>query len=282
MNILLTNDDGIYSDPMWVLHERLAAVHRVVVVAPDRERSAVSHGITLQLPLRAHQVSLNGGRCGYAVNGTPADCVKLALLELLDDKPDVVIAGINPGVNLGVNVNYSGTVSAAREAALAGVAAVSVSTAGRGHARYAQAAEVVLRLTELISHHGLPYGTFLNVNIPDVDPDAMAGVVFSRQGVQRFEEYVERRVDPRNGVYYWQGLDRQTFEDNPEIDGTALGRAYISVTPLKCDTTDYDTLQAMRKWGTVLPVGPPADEPKPPIQNQSRKHARPKTRKRII
>ena len=252
MNILLTNDDGIHSKALRLLHGRLTDHHRVTVVAPDRERSAISHAITLQRPLRAEMMALGDGFFGYAVSGTPADCVKLALLDLMDDRPDLVVAGINPGVNLGVNINYSGTVAAAREAALGGIAALSVSIAGRGADRFAEAAGVVLELTAVIGRHGLPFGTFLNVNIPDADIGAISGVRFSRQGIQRFDEYIDKRVDPRDRAYYWQGLDRQTFESSPEVDGTALDEAFISITPIKCDTTDYELLRTMQDWEVEL------------------------------
>ena len=127
MNILLTNDDGIYAKGLWALYAKFARRHCVTVVAPDRERSAVGHGITLYQPLRTNRVNINNGFTGYAVNGTPADCVKMGLMEILDSKPDMVISGINPGANVGVNINYSGTVAAAKEAALYNVPAIAVS-----------------------------------------------------------------------------------------------------------------------------------------------------------
>lgn len=253
MNILLTNDDGIRSEPLWLLRAHLACHHRVTVVAPDRERSAVSHGITLQRPLRAEKVTLGDGACGFAVDGTPADCVKLALLELMDDRPDLVIAGINPGVNLGVNIYYSGTVAAAREAALAGIAAISVSVAGRGSGRYADAARLMLSLAALVERNGLPYGTFLNVNIPDAAVGEMAGVVCSRLGIQRIDESIDRRVDPRDRPYYWQGPDNQRFENSPDVDGTAFENSFISITPVKCDMTDYPTMQTLQDWKIEIP-----------------------------
>lgn len=253
MHILLTNDDGIRSEAMWLLHDHLADQYRVTVVAPDRERSAVSHAITLERPLRAKKIILNGGFSGFAVNGTPADCVKLALLELMDERPDLVLAGINPGANLGVNLNYSGTVAAAREAAFAGLPAISVSVAGDSAERYADAARLMLRLVALVQENGLPFGTFLNVNLPDVAIGAISGVVFSRQGVQRFDESIDKREDPRHRSYYWQGPDRQTFENSPDVDGTALGQTNISITPIKCDMTDYDLLAVLRKWDLEIP-----------------------------
>ena len=253
MNILITNDDGIHSEALWMLNDCLSRDHNVTVVAPDRERSAVSHAITLQRPLRANRVTLNNHVNGFSVNGTPADCVKLALLDLMDPQPDLVVAGINPGVNLGVNINYSGTVAAAREAALGGVAAISISAAGRSARRYGEAAELVCHLADQVNHHGLPYGTFLNVNIPDLDLSDISGIVFSRQGVQRFVESVEKRTDPRHRPYYWQGPDQQTFERSPDVDGTALEDTFISITPIKCDTTDYDLLKTMQEWKIKVP-----------------------------
>ena len=130
MDVLLTNDDGIYAQGLWALYNRFAEKHKVAVVAPDRERSAIGHAITLHQPLRATRISLNGDTGGYAVNGTPADCIKLGILEILAIRPDVVVAGINPGANVGANLNYSGTVAAAKEAALCGTIGIAVSIAG--------------------------------------------------------------------------------------------------------------------------------------------------------
>jgi len=254
MNILLTNDDGIYADGLWALYARFANQHSVAVIAPDRERSAVGHGITLHEPLRATIVKVNGGYMGYAVNGTPADCVKLGVLEILDSKPDIVISGINPGANVGVNINYSGTVAAAREAALYGIRAISVSihlsaqAGGHQIANYDDATRFIQKLAENICNNGLPFGTFLNVNIPDTPWEDIAGIRISRQGSEFFTEYIEKRTDPRNRTYYWQGTDPQTSYKDPDLDGAAIGRNFISITPIKCDMTDYDALEDLKGW----------------------------------
>ncbi len=248
MKILLTNDDGIYFKGLWALYNKLSEHHTVVVVAPDRERSAVSHAITLNEPLRAARVQVNGGFEGYSVNGTPADCVKLGLLELLDFRPDVVVAGINPGANVGNNLNYSGTVAAAKEAALCGVAAIAVSMAGPESHHYDDAAGFVLKLTERVMERKLPPGTFLNVNLPNIPIAEAAGIRFSRQGRPLDFIPFERRVDPRERAYYWQGFDKQRFENSPNDDGTALSEDYISITPIKCDMTDYATLEKLVQW----------------------------------
>lgn len=248
MNILLTNDDGIYAQGLWALYDRLAKAHQVSVVAPDRERSAIGHAITLHQPLRVTPFSLNGGYSGYSVNGTPADCVKIGILEILATRPDVVVSGINPGANVGANLNYSGTVAAAKEAALCGTIGIAVSIVGPHVDYYGDAALFVARLSETVYRKGLPFGTFLNVNLPNLPLKKIAGVRISRQGVEVLSDYVEKRLDPRNRTYYWQGEDRQSFGSDPQVDGVALARNFISITPVKCDMTDYRAMENMAQW----------------------------------
>jgi 5'-nucleotidase len=252
MNILLTNDDGIYFEGLWALYRQLQGIHAVTVVAPDRERSAIGHAITLGEPIRASWVIANGGCGGYSVSGTPADCVKLALIELLGTKPDMVISGINPGANVGVNINYSGTVAAAKEAALCGVLALAVSMEGDDAAHYDEAAGFVGRLTEKVCRSGLPSGTFLNINIPNMAIKDTAGVRVSRQGLTDSIEFFDKRIDPRNRTYYWQGCETQRFEKVPDSDGRALEEKFISITPIKCDMTDYGTLADIKGWEADL------------------------------
>jgi 5'-nucleotidase len=248
MDILLTNDDGIYFDGLWALYRVFSVRHRVVVIAPDRERSAVGHAITLSRPLRTATVEVNGGFRGTAVNGTPADCVKLGIQELLDRRPDIVVAGINPGPNVGVNLNYSGTVAGAKEAALCGIAAIAVSIEASAGAHYDDAARFVRRLAERIHRQGLPAGTFLNVNIPAVAIKDASGVNISRQGLPILRDMFEKRVDPRERPYYWQGTDGQQFDGDLEVDGGALKENFITITPIKCDMTDYQTLETLKTW----------------------------------
>lgn len=248
MNILLTNDDGIFAPGLQALHQRLAARHAVAVVAPDQERSAVGHGITLHHPLRASRVALNAHFKGYAVSGTPADCIKLGMFELLATRPDLVLSGINPGANVGINVNYSGTVAGAKEAALYGLPAIAVSVQGREVVNFEDAAAFAESLAEMVLCRGLPRGTFLNVNIPNVPFCDIAGTVVSRQGNGVFADRFEKRRDPRNRAYFWPGSDPQVFADDPDVDGAALEGNFISITPIKCDMTDYDTLERLRRW----------------------------------
>jgi 5'-nucleotidase len=248
MNILLTNDDGIYAPGLCALHARLTQRHSVSVIAPDREQSAVGHGITLNEPLRAYKVSTNGAFQGYAVTGTPADCIKMGVLEILDSKPDMVISGINPGANVGVNINYSGTVAAAKEAALYGMLAMAVSIHGRETEYYDEAALFMEALAETVYKNGLPFGTFLNVNIPNMPLEEISGIRISRLDLEFFPEYIEKRIDPRNRRYYWQGCDALPTGKSIDIDGTALCENFISITPIKCDQTDYTVLENMKSW----------------------------------
>lgn len=255
MKIFLTNDDGIHAEGLWALYRQFSRQHTVTVVAPDRERSAVGHGITLHKPLRSTRVSINGGMPAHAVSGTPADCIKLGLLEIMETRPELVVSGINPGANVGVNINYSGTVCAAKEAALYGIPSIAVSIEGPEGAHYDTAARFALMLAEEVHDRGLPPGTFLNVNVPDRPLSEIAGVKISRQGTALFSEYIDKRVDPRNRTYYWQGCDAPAETENSEIDEAALSLNYISVTPIKCDATDYRLLEEMKGWRWGDPTG---------------------------
>jgi 5'-nucleotidase len=248
MNILLTNDDGIYAKGLWAVYEHLKDRHNVTVVAPDRERSAVGHGITLHEPLHASKVHVNGGWIGFAVNGTPVDCIKLGFVEILDSKPDIVISGINPGANVGVNINYSGTVAAAKEAALYGVPAIAGSIQGDEVDDYGDIASFMEELAEYVFQKGLPFGTILNVNFPCVTMGDCSGIRISKQGLTHLSENFEKRQDPRNRTYYWYGNDLKKISDNSEIDTTALDEKFISITPIQCDMTDYSILEDLKKW----------------------------------
>jgi len=251
MRLLLTNDDGIHAPGLRALCRAFDGHHEVIVVAPERERSAVSHGITLHKPLRPVATALNGAARAWAVNGTPVDCVKLALAELVQAKPDLVISGINPGENVGINVLYSGTVAAAREAALGGVAAIAVSIQGRKATHVDQAAVFVRQLAQTVAANGLPYGTMLNVNIPDRALADMAGVRPGRQSLAPASERFEKRLDPRQRVYYWFGTDRQRFVRDSDHDGALLDAGFISITPISCDATDYRLLETLKTWQLV-------------------------------
>jgi 5'-nucleotidase len=227
----------------------MAHGHCVDVVAPDRERSAVSHGLTLHRPLKAHEVEVNGGCRAWAVTGTPADCVKLAVAELLTHRPDIVVTGINPGANVGIDLNYSGTVAAAREAALCGLKAMAVSVQYAARPHFDTAAEFAARLTAEIHARPMATGTFVNVNVPDLPSDAITGVRFASQGNGPYDDGFERRSDPRNQIYYWYNCESQLAGPDSDSDDAWLKAGYVTITPLKCDMTDYESLKQMRTWG---------------------------------
>lgn len=249
MKVLLTNDDGFFADGLQALYQVFCHHHDVTVVAPDRERSAASHGITLQSPLRCRRVVLGDKVKGYAVNGLPADCIKLGLNELLNSKPDIVISGINPGANVGVNINYSGTVAAAKEAALYGIPAIAVSILRGDDPPFAGTAHFIKMLATKVTAEGLEVGTFLNVNFPNLPFDRILGVKLSRQGIGLFPEYFEKRLDPRKQVYYWQGCDASPTNQDSDVDNTVVHQGFISITPIKCDMTDYQGLKYLKNWG---------------------------------
>ncbi len=259
--ILLTNDDGIHAPGLMALHAALCAAYPVCVVAPEVEMSAVGHAITLSSPLRVREVHKGGDLYGYAVNGTPADCVKIAMQELFADPPEMVLSGINLGANIGVNVLYSGTVSAATEAAFLGVPAAAVSLNTRKDPDFGFAARFAVELAGYMQRTRLPAGVALNVNIPALPPEQIQGIALTRQGTARFEERFERRTDPRGNLYYW--LAGETFVDNglPGTDARALREKRISITPIHYDLTSEKALAELRRGSLAqLKIPPPAQE----------------------
>ncbi len=250
--ILLTNDDGIYAPGLWALYQELRQLGEVSVVAPESEQSAVGHAISLANPLRVKKVSLDGGVQGWAVSGTPADCVKIALSELLPEPPQMVVSGLNLGPNVGINVLYSGTVSAATEASILGVRAMAVSlNSYKAEADFAAAARLAREtVARLRSWPGWKKGVCLNINLPALPPDRVLGLKFTRQDMGPLVEHFERRVDPREHVYYWLAEINQRRLPDPETDYGALAAGFISITPIHHDLTDYRTLDALKvhKW----------------------------------
>ena len=245
MKILLTNDDGYNAPGIQILYETLHADHEIILIAPDREKSAVSHGITLHKPMRMHRTRLKGDDTGYIVTGTPADCVKLGLFKLFSTPPELVISGINPGCNLGVDINYSGTVAAAREGALNGLFSMAVSIKQGKVVDFKGVAGFIATLVNKMRHDGLPSGTFLNINAPDLLLTDMRGVKITRQASENISRQFENRVDPKNRPYYWYSPPNQVDEE-PDTDVTALSQHYISITPIRCDITDYKTMAELK------------------------------------
>lgn len=252
MKLLLTNDDGIFSKGIETLFHALCVEHEVTVVAPEAEQSAIGHAITILEPLRVNMVNRNGQFFGYALKGTPADCVKIAVSELMDPAPEIVVSGINLGANVGVDVIYSGTVSAATEAAVLDIPSIAVSIDSFAPASLSAAAEFIPKLVALAVKEGLPRGVCLNVNVPNLPAEKIRGVRITRQGTQRYLEKYDRRIDPRNHVYYWLANESVARDDDPESDSCALAEGYISVTPIHHDLTSYASLEKLREWKSLI------------------------------
>ena len=242
MKILLTNDDGYNAPGILALYEILKPHHQVILIAPDREKSAVGHGITLNTPIRINKINVTPGDEVYAVSGTPADCIKLGLFELCTTPPDLVISGINPGSNTGININYSGTVAAAREAAFNGILSMAVSIFRTENTIDFQGmAQFVAQLADKIHDYRLPAGTFLNINAPGIPIDEVKGVKITRQASNNVSKHFDKRTDPKNRPYYWYGTIN-SVNGEADTDVKALSQNYISITPIQCDITDYKTL----------------------------------------
>ena len=244
MTVLITNDDGISAPGMHALARAIAAVVPVAVVAPEHERSATGHAITLHKPLRAVRATIPGlDAPAWATNGTPADCVVLGVLDLLPQRPEVVVSGINIGPNMGGDLTYSGTVSGAMEGAIMGIPSISVSVAAEGDARFDVAAEVAVRLVEIVRRHGLPPDTLLNVNVPNLPRSQVRGVAATRQGLQRYINRLDKRRDPRGRTYYWLGGEREPAPDVEGTDSWAVQQGMVSVTPIQMNMTAQDVLE---------------------------------------
>ena len=236
--ILVTNDDGYFSDGIAALAQAMESIGQVFVVAPASEQSATAHSLTLTRPLRARQIAEHR----YSVDGTPTDCVMLALTKILTDRPDIVVSGINHGANLGDDVTYSGTVAGAFEAAIFKLPGIAVSlTAREGDFTYA--ARFAAELTEKVLQEGLPEDTILNVNVP---PGEIRGVRFTRQGKASATSDIIEGIDPRGKPYYWIGVQKISWKEDPISDFAAVGEGLVSVTPLRTDLTDYPALEILR------------------------------------
>lgn len=249
MRILLTNDDGIYAKGIEVLHDILMPLYDICVVAPETEQSAVGHAITFLDPLRVKPIKRNGDFFGYAVNGTPADCVKLAIRELMDNPPDMVISGVNLGANVGENVIYSGTVSAATEASMLGFSSMAVSIDAYPASDFSAARKYVPMIVERLRFNPLSPGISLNVNIPHIPASDIRGIRVAHQGHLRYKEAYDRRVDPRNRVYYWLCSQMVEHDTDPESDSYVLAQGYITLTPIHYDLTHYAACKLLKKLG---------------------------------
>jgi 5'-nucleotidase len=255
MKILLTNDDGIYAPGLRALRKELQKLGEVTVVAPATEQSATGHSITLLVPLMVQEVRDEADQfLGWAVEGKPADCVKLALQELLPEPPDLVVSGMNAGSNAGINVLYSGTVAAAAEAAFYRRVAIAVSLAYTkpGPLDFTKAADVARRVIEQIVASHPEGGSLFNVNIPDLDGTEVRGVRVAPQNVAPYAEQFDRRMDPRGRVYFWNVPGKMIPEPHPDSDEAALADGFVTVTPLQFNLTHHDQLAALQRWNWRL------------------------------
>lgn len=248
MRILLTNDDGVFADGIFFLYQELKSMGEVCVVAPAVEQSATGHAITLYHPLRVKKITRERGYAAYAVNGTPADCVKFAVKVLMPKPPDIVVSGINMGPNVGLSVLYSGTVSAAMEGTVLGFPSIAISLGTKQGMDFRYAAKFAKKLIRSVHRHGLPEGTLLNVNVPALPAEMIKGVRITRHGNSRVVEKFDERIDPQRGTYFWLSGELIAVEEGTHIDGTALKNNEISITPIHYDLTDHKFLGALEKW----------------------------------
>jgi 5'-nucleotidase len=236
--ILVTNDDGYFSEGIATLAKALEAVGEVTVVAPASEQSATAHSLTLARPLRVRRIEERR----YSVDGTPTDCVTLALTKILAERPDIVVSGINHGANLGDDVTYSGTVAGALEASIFKLPGIAVSLTAR-EGDFAPAAKFAADLTQMVLKEGLPEGTILNVNVPLGE---IRGARFTHQGIKIAHVHIVEGVDPRGREYYWIGEQEVSWKEDRGSDYEAIEEGLVSITPLRTDMTDYRTLEEIR------------------------------------
>jgi len=249
MNILISNDDGIDSPGIFALATELKKIANVTVVAPESQQSAMGHALTINKPLRLHRFDRAGELFGYAVDGTPADCVKIALSHVLDVRPDLVVTGINHGRNTAVNILYSGTVSGATEGMLTGIPSIAVSHDSHSYDRDMTTAAKYARIIAAKLHaSGLGKGRLLNVNVPDLPESHIKGIRTVRQGGSIWEDSFEKRVDPFGHDYYWFSGRYSHIDEDPYSDDQALKDGYVTITPLRFELTDTELMDNIQSF----------------------------------
>ncbi len=247
VQILLSNDDGISSEGLRVLYDSVSSLGEVTVVAPDREQSAAGHSLSLHRPLRIDPAG--GG--WFAVDGTPTDCVNLALNGMLKDRrPDLLLSGINKGCNLGDDITYSGTVAAAMEATLLGVPSVAISLVHENGETpdFQFAGSFARRIAEKVLDRGLGEGVLLNVNVPNISGEDCRGVRITHQGKRIYGDTIVEKIDPRGREYYWIGGSSLSWVEEAGTDFDAVANGCVSITPIRLDLTDYRAMKDIEKW----------------------------------
>ncbi|MBU0730320.1 MAG: 5'/3'-nucleotidase SurE [Proteobacteria bacterium] len=241
--ILLTNDDGVYAPGLKAICDVMRNIGRIVVVAPERDNSAASHSLTMHRPLRVRKIDEDV----YMIDGTPTDCVTIGIGMVLDEKPALVVSGINPGGNLGDDISYSGTVSAAVEGTMLGVPSFAVSLAGEAPFDFSAAAEFSGQLAGKILDKGLFRETLLNVNVPNISKELIKGVRYTRQGRRIYEGAIKETSDPWGRKHYWIGGGTPLWDGREDTDASAVLKQYVSITPIHLDLTNYDALSRLRQ-----------------------------------
>jgi 5'-nucleotidase len=250
MDILISNDDGIYSNGLYELAKRMTRLGKVTVVAPDKEQSAIGHAITMHEPLRCRRVKFHDLDIdAWWVSGTPADCIKLGIETLLPKRPELIISGINNGENLGTDIIYSGTVSAAIEGSIFNISSIAVSYEKHGETDFSLAAEVAVDLIEQILKQSADKKILLNINIPTIENiEDIQGVKLTKLGVKKYRNNFEERKDPRGNSYYWLAGELIVDEIGEDTDIYAVRNGYVAITPLHVDLTGYEDIKAMEAW----------------------------------
>ncbi|MBT8329553.1 MAG: 5'/3'-nucleotidase SurE [Desulfofustis sp.] len=239
--ILITNDDGIHSPGLIALKESLAPLGKIVIVAPDRDNSAIAHALTMNRPLKLIKLDEDV----YTLDGTPTDCVSISLGKVLERAPDLLVSGINSGPNIGDDITYSGTVSAAIEGTMYAVPSMAVSMAGDQPLDYSKADSLIRELAQQVIIHGLPANTLMNINIPATDKPR--GVRVTRQGRRIWKQAVQEVMDPRGRVHYWIGGGTPLLDSGKDTDVWALGENYVSISPIHLDLTNHEGISYFKE-----------------------------------
>ena len=258
LNILVSNDDGIDAPGIYAVVQELKKIGTVTVVAPDKQRSAVGHAITMNYPLRVRKFMKNEKFFGYAVVGTPADSVKLGVRIIMDEQPDLLISGINHGSNTAINTIYSGTVSAATEGTILGIPSIAISLTTYDTPDFRYAAKFARQIALMVTKNGLPNDTLLNINVPPLKEKEIRGVRITRQGKSRWDDTFEVRRDPNNREYYWLTGKLDILDTAEDTDLIAVFNKYVSITPIQFDLTNYKAIETLQRWqvGNLLKTSP--------------------------
>ena len=239
MRILITNDDGVYAPGIRALAKKLEQIGEIIIAAPISEKSAVSHSLTISRPLFYKKIEVDGMKA-YAIDGTPVDCVKLALDQLMIDPPDIVVSGINQGANTGINIFYSGTVAAALEASLLGFPSIAISLASYDSQDFEFAAETAENFAHYIQQVGLPPNVMININVPNRNRNEIKGFRITYQGNGRYEDSYEKRTTPNGSEYFWLSGKGFKWDQDIDADNYAVKNGWVSITPLKASLYDHD------------------------------------------